>query len=303
MKTIVLYHSADYDGLFSREVAKKWLPKDTEFMGWDFADGPILFPNADEIYIIDLPPERLFTRRLTLEEKEKIIWIDHHHSNIAEYEGKYEFKGYRIDGVAACRLAWQWFKSFPENAEPNFAGRGVEQSVPKKQYFVDRRVAEPRALTLAGEYDIWDHRNDGDLEFQFGLDSQKNIPWELLLEESERGRETANKIVADGQSAMQCYAKRDADVMKSRSFLVNWEGLKFLALNTPKCNSNTFAFLDKKETGHDALLAFFWNGKAWIFSLYHAKHRKDLDLSLIAVKHGGGGHAGACGFNLNELPF
>ena len=21
----------------------------------------------------------------------------------------YKFKGYRIDGVAACRLAWQWF--------------------------------------------------------------------------------------------------------------------------------------------------------------------------------------------------
>jgi nanoRNase/pAp phosphatase (c-di-AMP/oligoRNAs hydrolase) len=31
--------------------------------------------------------------------------------------------------------------------------------------------------------------------------------------------------------------------------------------------------------------------------------RKDVDLSLIAKKYGGGGHAGACGFQCAELPF
>jgi len=34
-----------------------------------------------------------------------------------------------------------------------------------------------------------------------------------------------------------------------------------------------------------------------------AAHRKDIDLSLIAVKHGGGGHRGACGFTCAETPF
>ena len=46
-----------------------------------------------------------------------------------------------------------------------------------------------------------------------------------------------------------------------------------------------------------------FDGKCWSVSLYHAKHRKELDLSLIAVKYGGGGHRGACGFTCDKLPF
>ena len=99
---------------------------------------------------------------------------------------------------------------------------------------------------------------------------------------------------------MSCYRKRDADVVNSRSFIVEWEGLKFLALTTARCNSLTFAAKDVPETGHDALMAFFFNGKKWRFSLYHVEHRKDIDLSLIAVKHGGGGHRGACGFEMEK---
>lgn len=48
---------------------------------------------------------------------------------------------------------------------------------------------------------------------------------------------------------------------------------------------------------------FYWNGATWTVSLYHAAHRKDLDLSAIAVKYGGGGHRGACGFRAAKLPF
>jgi hypothetical protein len=103
--------------------------------------------------------------------------------------------------------------------------------------------------------------------------------------------------------SMNCYTKRDADIMRSRSFNVQWEGLTFLTLNTARCNSNTFAALDVPETGHDALMGFYYNGKLWTVSLYHAKHRTDLDLSKISVKHGGGGHRGACGFTCKQPPF
>jgi hypothetical protein len=44
------------------------------------------------------------------------------------------------------------------------------------------------------------------------------------------------------------------------------------------------------------------NGK-WTVSLYGVPHRPDLDLSPIAVKHGGGGHRQACGFTTDQLPF
>jgi hypothetical protein len=54
---------------------------------------------------------------------------------------------------------------------------------------------------------------------------------------------------------------------------------------------------------HEGLFGFNWTGKKWRVSLYHAPHRTDIDLSVIAVKYGGGGHRGACGFRCDKLPF
>jgi oligoribonuclease NrnB/cAMP/cGMP phosphodiesterase (DHH superfamily) len=195
--------------------------------------------------------------------------------------------------VAACRLAWQYFNQKSPNP-----------FLPTDVQFKNREVSEPLAVRLAGEYDIWDHRGDGDLEFQFGLDAQGGIlDWDALLSVSPFPSNYFNHVLNSGGAAMKCYAKRDADIMRERSFATEFEGLKFLCLNTARCNSNTFAAKDIPSTGHDALMAFYFNGEAWNVSLYHAAHRKDIDLSLIAVKFGGGGHRGACGFRTDKPPF
>lgn len=293
MKTTVIYHSADYDGIFCREIARKFLP-DAELIGWDFGQPKVTLGEFDLLYILDLPPDCAEPFDLN-----HCIWIDHHKSAIEKWPK--DIPGYRIDGVAACRLAWQWFQQrTPDNPTPAI---GVEW--PVKEDFIDRIVVEPLAVRLAGEYDVWDHRGDGDLEFQFGLDAQKEIIWEDLLElypVDVDAKQTAEDIIGDGESAMRCYSKRDADIMRSRSFTMKWEGLKWLCLNTARCNSNTFAARDVPETGHDALMGFYFNGRVWTVSLYHAKHRTELDLSTIAVKHGGGGHRGACGFTCQKPP-
>jgi oligoribonuclease NrnB/cAMP/cGMP phosphodiesterase (DHH superfamily) len=300
MKTTVIHHSADYDGIFCREIARKFLP-DAELIGWDFGNAPLPVPGG-QIYVMDLPLDAPFGGKagqfnmgiIMAQQEGQLVWIDHHASAIKSHAP--ETTGYRIDGVAACRLAWQWFThDIARNvmSDPAY--------LPQREEYLSRSVSEPLAVRLAGEYDIWDHRGDGDVEFQFGLDChvQDNGFWDGLLTEDTWCRQ----IIDAGAHAMACYAKRDADIMRERSFIVEFEGLKFLALTTARCNSNTFAFRDVPETGHDALMAFFYNGTGWTVSLYHAAHRKDLDLSLIAVKHGGGGHRGACGFRTTKLPF
>lgn len=310
MKTTVIHHSADYDGILCREIARKFLP-DAELIGWDFSDKCLPPPDCDRLFVMDLPLDRPFgfdIRNLVSGENRgecrmgncsDIIWIDHHKSSIETHPDC--IPGYRIDGVSACRLAWQWFHQECHNYPLN-AGRDNCQ-LPTKENFINREVREPEAVLLAGEYDIWDHRGDGDLEFQFGLDAQQPVPWDTLLSDNDMAALMTRQIIIDGGAAMRCCGKRDADTVKSRSFLIEWEGLKFLALTTAKCNSNTFHAKDVPETGHDALMAFYYNGQAWNFSLYHASHRKEIDLSLIAAKHGGGGHRGACGFRLEKLPF
>jgi hypothetical protein len=304
MKTTVIYHRADYDGLFSREAARHWLNLmgiQPEFIGWDFGDPVLSRPDEGPIYVLDLPVDRVFGLQFcpTTEPKffERVIWIDHHKSSIESHPTS--IPGYRIDGVAACRLTWQWFRLYSQG-DP-FVQQA--QTLPAKQEYIDRMVSEPLAIRLAGEYDIWDHRDPLAIPFQFGLDTEIDVnefmfSW-LLVNDADT---YVRQLAAQGKCAMECFRRRDAEIMRGRSFMAEFDGLKFLCLNTARCNSQSFLERDKPETGHDALMGFFWNGRSWTVSLYHSANNNTIDLSLIAKKFGGGGHRGACGFTVGNLP-
>ena len=294
MKTTVIYHRADFDGIFCREIAKKFLP-DAEFIGWDFADKPLMtiHPGFNQkIYILDLPMDRPFgldfRREPVPQWMDEIIWIDHHKSSIDSHPT--DIPGYRIDGVAACRLAWQWFTSWP---------------LPPKEHFVERLVNEPLAVRLAGEYDIWDKRDPRAELFQHGLRScDLDCWWPTLLQtptpENQNGINTVNTMLNNGALLQFTAAEQNKYIITSYGFDFQFEGLTFLACNHARYNSQLFTAGLKPH--HQACLGFKWTGKFWEFSLYHAPGHEDIDLSKIAIKYGGGGHKGACGFRLQDLP-
>ncbi len=290
MKTTVIYHSADYDGIFCREIARKFMP-DAELIGWNFGDPLIPFPKDGTVYILDLSPDCLLAQvpnPPNTDCKSRMIWIDHHKTSIDKWDAG--IPGYRIDGVAACRLAWQWFSGFVNK---------FGNDTPQKADYVERRVEEPLAVRLAGEYDIWDKRDPDAETFQYSLRTV-DPDWNKLLTSEPLYTED---LIERGRAAQTYAQKQDASICKARTWLMDWEGLKFLCVNTARFNSLFFAARDLPETGHDALLGFCFDGKHWTVSLYHANHRKDLDLSEIAKKHNGGGHRGACGFTCATLPF
>lgn len=103
-KTTVIYHRSDFDGIFCREIAHHFLP-DAELIGWEYGDiEPAVAPDG-RLYIMDLSVPGLMAHP-------NLVWIDHHKSAIDKYPAT--IRGVRIDGVAACRLAWQWF-SHPDS--------------------------------------------------------------------------------------------------------------------------------------------------------------------------------------------
>lgn len=306
--TTVIYHSADYDGIFCREIARKFIP-DANLIGWNFGDPPVRTPLNGEIVVMDLPIDRVFGIKFTKDgyiewpdgerqpldqvDWSKFVWIDHHKTSIESHPEI--IPGYRIDGVAACRLAWQWFNK----------DHSSHVALPSNEEYFARIVSEPLAVRLAGEYDIWDKRDWRAETFQYGIRSVAEGAdfWEPLLTVGDLGDKAVEEIVETGRPA-QIYAVRtDASICHSRTWVMEWEGLKFLCVNSARFNSNFFAARDTIATGHDALLGFCFDGKCWTVSLYHSANRKDLDLSLIAKKYGGGGHAGACGFTCHVLPF
>jgi hypothetical protein len=305
MKTTVIYHRADFDGIFCREIARKFLPG-AEFIGWDYGDKKIPLPEGTT-YILDLSPASLenLPEHTALMLDNPIIWIDHHKSAIEKYSS--EIPGYRIDGVAACRLAWQWFALHaawdPREQHP-------PGDLPNKQDFVERKVSEPLAVRLAGEYDIWDKRDPNAELFQHGLRSQEiseNL-WELLLvphkiefEKADIGTVAVVALLERGEAIQYATTRSNESVIKEIGFTFQWEGLTFLGCNASRYNSHLFTAGLTPE--HDGCFGFKWTGNEWSVSLYGVPGKPDIDLSQIAVKYGGGGHKQACGFRAKQLPF
>lgn len=313
IKTTVIYHSADFDGIFSREIARKFLP-DAELIGWDYGNPKLTVPEG-KFYILDLSPECLQPDVLPMADAQRMIWIDHHASAIAKFPAA--FLGYRIDGVAACRLAWQYFS-------PDFDGDGMV--LPPKVDYVNRTVSEPYAVRLAGEYDIWDNRDPNADLFQHGLRSMDltgrwsdlfTLNRKLSIDEIENlisiGHQPdlasdgtnfpplVHTLLENGRCLQYAATNQNASIIKAAGFTIEFEGLKMLACNNARYNSHLFTAGIKPE--HDALFGFAYRDGQWAVSLYHAPGKEHHDLSKIAVKYGGGGHRGACGFRAKTLPF
>lgn len=171
---------------------------------------------------------------------------------------------------------------------------------PAKEDYINWKVKEPLAVRLAGEYDVWDKRDPDAELFQHGLRSREltDETWKRLLNPNGEALEVQSLLLG-GKALQYARTHENESVIKEIGFTLKWEGLTFLACNAARYNSLLFTAGLQPE--HDACFGFKWTGKDWSVSLYHAPGKEHIDLSLIAVKYGGGGHRGACGFRASDL--
>lgn len=326
----IIYHDADFDGKLSNEVCRFHLEKlhpdaAIHSYGWDYGRpvpiplikwfDPLLgdqFSNAweeyDQIYIVDLSVDELMAQP---ELRDKIVWIDHHKTAIDKWDNSHvrnndhsgedtKLVGYRLDGVAACRLCWQWFafEKGPHGDPRTFA---ADVYLPAKQNFIDRRVTEPELIRLAGEYDIWDHRDPDAKALQFGLRAAHPEMLAVLIHgQFEACGDTLDLLTSavDQGHAIKSYCdKQNDEYSAAYSRTLDWEGLKFCCLNIGQ-RGNSDLVRGGLKPEHQAIFAWRHTGDGVMVSLYHAPGHEDLDLSAIAKRYGGGGHRGACGFRI-----
>lgn len=311
MKTTVIYHRADFDGIFCREIAKKFLPE-AELIGWDYGDPSLEFPKEGTVYVLDLSPECFWESPLRAEWAARLIWIDHHKTAIEKYPST--ITGYRIDGVAACRLAWQWFSHEAQGLDPH--RNQLDPALPSKGDFVNRTVAEPYAVQLAGEYDIWDKRDPNAELFQLGLKSRKldEYCWRRLLDDTVEeslqgtGMEQTNSelfsttLLHSGHVLQFARGEEYREVILEQGYDVVFEGRTYLACNSHELDIRSQLFEAGIKPHHEGLLGFTFTGTDWRVSLYGVPG-KDVDHAETAKKYGGGGHKNACGFRVKTLPF
>jgi oligoribonuclease NrnB/cAMP/cGMP phosphodiesterase (DHH superfamily) len=272
---ICFYHD-DMDGFCSASLIKQAYPS-TELQSINYGDPPPLERAAEHecVFIVDftLQPHNLM---FSLKEKvERLVWIDHHKSAI-EWA---ETSGFKTDGVtraegwAACELVWCYLHADPM----------------------------PRYVQLLGSYDIWDHRDPDVVPFQYAMRAGNMDPgYDMTIWDSLRSTPSmTDYLVKAGQFILLYVENHYARVADATAFEVQFEGLRFIAANAPKANSNLFDTVFDPQR-HDAMMLFYWSADQWVVGLYGDG---DPDLSEIAVRYGGGGHAGAAGFECSELPF
>lgn len=284
MNPLIIYHRADYDGLLSRDVCffhlcecefKMSLKRDT--IGWDYGDPVPSFEGRNLVYLVDISIPEI----LVPENKDKVVWIDHHKTALENFGD--DWYGMRMDGVAACRLCWQWFNQIERH--------------PTKRDFINRTVNEPELIRLAGEYDIWDKRDPAAETLQYGL---RVVGWDYSMSHDYFGGldYMLDDALVKGESA-QRYADTLNKSLAFKAYRINWKGLNWCVLNASE-NSKSF----KYAVGpfDDALMVWYWHSGKCKVILYHKEGREDLDLSQIAKEFGGGGHRGACGFMMDKIP-
>lgn len=291
INTLTIFHKADFDGLACEAIARRALGGTSHYLGFDYDDKlPDLTPYST-VHLLDISlPIEVMRKNAS-----KICLCDHHASllaAVAPFKGSFK-SYYCIDGVAASRLAWQLFNC-------------LTLPLPEKQEYLDRAVKEPYAIQLIGEHDIWNHTNPDTLIFQLGIQAEQSPDWNTLLATDGPtigGPHVDNYIgtlIANGRTIQRYTDTINAQISTERGFDLQWEGFYWRCLNIARCNSMTFIAALRPE--HDGCLAYHWNGKHWKFSLYGVPHKPTLNLSVVSVKYGGGGHASASGFSMSVLP-
>lgn len=271
------YHKADFDGICSAAIVKLFEPT-VELIGVNYGDNVDLdiFEPGERCYIVDFSFP--LGQMKALCEVAEVIWIDHHHSAI-EANKDLITSGHMLEiGKAGCELTWTWF-------------HGSD-------------VALPGAVHLLGRYDVWDWMNHpGSLEFQYGIRNSEvdtgpnnSVFWKKLFTDSS----FVASIIMEGRTLLRYEQKQNERYIKSCGFTVEFEGYTCLAVNKGLSNSLIFESVYDPNM-HQIMASFVYRKGEWHISLYSAD--KNIDVSALAMKYGGGGHKQASGFATKVLPF
>lgn len=277
------FYHADMDGKCAAAIVYQY------FMGGNFACNIECIPlnykddfpfekvdNSETVYIVDFSLQKDGDMEKLMEITRRIVWIDHHKTAIEKHKKFEVLPGVRTNGVSGCELTWV-----------HFYGTDV-----------------PEIVRMIGSYDVWDFKVYGkslDL-LQAGLKLQDTNPtsafWKTLLAPGFEAQGNIAQIIENGKIALAYRNAYYKELVESWSFKVRWGDLRAICCNAGLVSSQLF---DSITDDYDILITFIFDGGRYTVSLY-SKDEK-IDVSLIAKKYGGGGHAMAAGFQCDVLPF
>lgn len=310
---MICYHHNDLDGRCAAAVVAYYFNNydlnnyiESDYSGLKTE----LCPRNEDVYIVDYSfTEKTLPELLDVCDKaESVVWIDHHDSSIDLLNDHRELRDipnlnvYVSKEQSGCYLTYQYFyDAFPS---------GV-----------------PLFIQLISDYDNWNHKNPGCVEFVKGMGIEDIYPtsdlyksllsdWDEYLEVVAEGDvnplpqfenitiEDVNNedflldvyvIWQQGYVITKYQEQQNQILLNNMSFESYLDNIKCLCINA---RGNSLVF-DHRILDYPICVLFYFDGEYYNYSVYSVKD--DISCKEIAEAHGGGGHKGAAGFRSKEL--
>jgi oligoribonuclease NrnB/cAMP/cGMP phosphodiesterase (DHH superfamily) len=279
MTSTICFHHNDPDGRTSGAIVRYALGDTVTLIESDYDGTPIpwkLVEQVEQIIVIDFSFPVNEMQRLA--KGRKLVWIDHHKSAIANFAGIADnWPGIRDVSEAACVLTWRYF--FP-------------------------RRPTPRAIVLIGDRDTWRWAEMDTGPFNESLynqdhEAENTAFWKPLLEDD---LPTLEKMIEEGTWLREINLRNVDRMMAARSFEVQFDGHNTLAVNR---SGNGDIGNYGRSRGYEIVYCYVDQMQNGILTTNVTLFSAKVDVSVIAHRYGGGGHAGAAGFSFprSTTPF
>ena len=264
------YHSGDNDGEASGAIVKMKYPE-CELIGINYGyDFPFeKITKDDTVFLVDFCLEPVSNMVKLDKACHRLVWIDHHVSSIKSVaEAGLDPDGIRVIGRSGCELVWEFL----------FHGKRM-----------------PFPVYLIGRFDVWDNSDPQCRTFMYGMMLEDSQPtndalWGKLLNDDPR---TIEAILKHGDVIGPYQVKQNAKIAKIRSFESKFDEYDAIVMNTHGRGSLPFDSVYDPDK-HDIMISFVVRVDRISGSFY--TESSTVDVSELATKYGGGGHAQAAGF-------
>ncbi len=280
MKDVICYYHNDMDGIVSAAIVKKVYP-DAKLIPVNYGDeeGVMLRgTHVDLIIVVDFSFDQDVIKQVfypsLVVKKGVFCWIDHHKSAMEKNPDMWnseEIDGLRDCTKSGCELTWDWF--FPPDETPE-------------------------VVKYVGDYDTWTFKY-GDKTKLFGeglalnVDSPHATVLQVMLENHKISQGFVDEYIQLGHILIKARDIRIKKAFENGTDKTVWD-YKVRICNSSNDVSNLGNYCCKQ--GYD--IGLVWSvrdGKI----LVGLRSLGDIDVSVIAKKHGGGGHKNASGFQLD----
>ena len=299
---VCFYHN-DPDGRLSAFVVKLWHDNrfksdNLKLVRMEYTDA---FPfhhisDGERVYMVDFSTNPTDMERLWNMSGRTFVWIDHHKTAIQACSGlNHVIAGLRSTEYAGCVLTWM-----------SLFGEGYPEGNQEPSQILGDFSRVPDFIQLVGDYDAWRWEfGRRTMSFYYGLLSMDTDPesrtWASLLSEYLVKPEDGlliDRIINDGDAIIRYRDQYAADYSRSWGYPTVLDGIKAYAVNLARPSS---LFFDAANLPSDIelFIGYVDDHGEWNVSIYSKKH----DVSEIAKRYGGGGHAGAAGFRCKQLPW